>query len=166
MSTTANQHSSDTAPTTNRELRITRILNAPIDLVWEVWTTPDHIKNWWGPNGFTNTIRTMDVRPGGEWEFTMHGPDGTDYRNQSIFREVIRPARLVYEHLTGPHFIATISFTAEGDKTHLDWHMLFDSAEEFDRTVKVFKADEGLKQNIVRLEDYVAASLSGKPLSH
>ena len=149
--------------TANRELRITRTLNAHIDLVWEVWTKPEHISQWWGPTGFTNTIRTMDVRPGGEWELTMHGPDGTDYYNKSIFKEIIRPTRIVYEHLSGPHFVATATFTPEGDKTLLDWHMLFDSVEELERTVKVFKADEGLKQNIIKLEHYLAAAASNTP---
>ncbi len=75
--------------TKGREQRTTFLLDAPIDLVWEVWTKPDHIKHWWGPNGFTNTIDKMDVVNGGEWLFTMHGPDGMDYLNKTIFREVV-----------------------------------------------------------------------------
>jgi len=142
--------------TSDRELIITRLLNAPRELVWDVFTTPEHIKNWWGPNGFTNTIDKMDVKPGGEWEFVMHGPDGTDYKNKSIYKEIVRPERIVFEHVSGPKFIATITFTAEGNKTHLKWHMLFESAEQFQQVVKTFKADEGLKQNIVKLEEYLA----------
>jgi len=142
--------------TSDRELIITRLLNAPRELVWDVFTTPEHIKNWWGPNGFTNTIDKMDVKPGGEWEFVMHGPDGTDYKNKSIYKEIIRPERIVFEHVSGPKFIATITFTAEGNKTYLKWHMLFESAEQFQQVVKTFKADEGLKQNIVKLEEYLA----------
>ena len=142
--------------TSDRELIITRLLNAPRELVWDVFTTPEHIKNWWGPNGFTNTIDKMDVKPGGEWEFVMHGPDGTDYKNKSIYKEIIRPERIVFEHVSGPKFIATITFTAEGNKTYLKCHMLFESAEQFQQVVKTFKADEGLKQNIVKLEEYLA----------
>ena len=142
--------------TSDRELIITRLLNASRELVWDVFTKPEHIKNWWGPNGFTNTIDKMDVKPGGEWEFIMHGPDGTDYKNKSIYKEIIRPERIVFEHVSGPKFIATITFTAEGNKTHLKWHMLFESAEQFQQVVKTFKADEGLKQNIVKLEEYLA----------
>ena len=142
--------------TSDRELIITRLLNAPRELVWDVFTKPEHIKNWWGPNGFTNTIDKMDVKPGGEWEFVMHGPDGTDYKNKSIYKEIVRPERIVFEHVSGPKFIATITFTAEGNKTHLKWHMLFESAEQFQQVVKTFKADEGLKQNIVKLEEYLA----------
>ena len=141
--------------TADRELVITRILNAPRELVWEVWTNPDHIKNWWGPDGFTNTIFTMDVQPGGTWDFVMHGPDGTDYKNKSRFKEIVKPERIVFEHLTGPKFTSTITFTEDGNKTLLTWRMLFETAAEFIQTVKTFKADEGLKQNVAKLEEYL-----------
>jgi len=143
--------------TKDRELLITRLFDAPVDLVWEAWTNPEHIANWWGPDGFTNTIYQMDLRPGGEWNLTMHGPDGTDYKNKSIFKEVIPRKKLVYEHITGPKFLATIQFEERGDQTFLTWHMVFESAEEFIRTVKTFKADEGLRQNVEKLVNYIKA---------
>jgi uncharacterized protein YndB with AHSA1/START domain len=146
--------------TADRELVIERTFNAPIDLVWEAFTNPNHIKNWWGPNGFTNTIFKMEVTPGGVWEFVMHGPDGTDYKNKSVYKEIVKPNRIVFDHISGPKFTTTITLTAHGNKTHLRWHMLFNTAEEFERTVKTFKADEGLRQNIVRLEEYLDAQRS------
>jgi uncharacterized protein YndB with AHSA1/START domain len=145
--------------TSNRELRLSRLLDAPVELVWEVWTDPEHLVQWWGPNGFTNTISLMDVRPGGEWDLVMHGPDGTDYNNKSVFREVVLHRKIVYEHISAPKFIATISFEPRGEQTMLTWHMLFRSAEEFIQMVKTFKADEGLKQNLEKLGRYVAAQL-------
>jgi len=141
--------------TADRELLITRELNAPIELVWEAWTTPEHIANWWGPNGFTNTISKMDIQPGGEWDLVMHGPDGTDYRNKSVFKEIVKHKRIVYEHITGPKFTATIEFEDRGEKTYLRWHMLFETREQFIQTVKTFKADEGLKQNVEKLGKYL-----------
>ena len=141
--------------TKDRELLLTRTLNAPIDLVWEVWTKPEHIAKWWGPNGFTNTITTMDMRPGGEWHLVMHGPDGTDYKNRSIFKEVILKKKIVYEHVS-PKFTATVKFEEQGETTLLTWHMLFETAEEFIQVVKTFKADEGLKQNVEKLNAYLA----------
>jgi uncharacterized protein YndB with AHSA1/START domain len=141
--------------TKDRELLLTRTLNAPIDLVWEVWTKPEHIAKWWGPNGFTNTITTMDMRPGGEWHLVMHGPDGTDYKNKSIFKEVIPKKKIVYEHVS-PKFTATVKFEEQGETTLLTWHMLFETAEEFIQVVKTFKADEGLKQNVEKLNAYLA----------
>ena len=63
----------------NREIKSTRLIKAPRDLVWQMWTDPKHIAQWWGPKGFTNTIHQMDVRPGGVWDFIMHViRDGTD----------------------------------------------------------------------------------------
>jgi len=141
--------------TADRELIIRRKLNAPVKLVWEVWTKPEHIANWWGPDGFTNTISKMDVVPGGEWDLVMHGPDGTDYKNKSIFKEIIPLKKIVYDHVSGPRFTATVLFEAQGQQTLLTWHMLFETAEEFIRTVKTFRADEGLKQNIEKLSAYL-----------
>ena len=141
--------------TADRELIITRELNAPIELVWEVWTDPEHLAQWWGPEGFTNTISKMDMKPGGEWDLVMHGPDGTDYKNKSVFREIVKYRKIVYDHVSGPRFIATISFEERGNKTFLHWHMLFETKEQFIQTVKTFKADIGLKQNVQRLEQYL-----------
>ena len=140
--------------TKDREISITRTLNAPIDLVWEAWTTPEHIAQWWGPNGFTNTVSKMDLQPGGEWLLVMHGPDGTDYKNKSTFKEIIPHKKIVFDHVA-PNFTATIEFQAQGDKTFLKWHMLFESAELFIQVVKTFKADEGLKQNVEKFQAYL-----------
>ncbi|MBS1511343.1 MAG: SRPBCC family protein [Bacteroidetes bacterium] len=150
------QRNDDTA---NRELIITRLLKAPRELVWEVWTDPEHIKHWWGPNGFTNTIFTMDVKPGGEWDFIMHGPDGTDYKNKSVYVEVDPPGKLVFDHVSGPKFRVTVTFEEQDDQTLLTWHMLFPTKEEFEQVVKVFKADEGQQQNVMKLETYLSALL-------
>jgi uncharacterized protein YndB with AHSA1/START domain len=144
----------ETSNTKDREISLSRTINAPVALVWEVWTKPEHIANWWGPNGFTNTITTMDMVPGGEWNLIMHGPDGTDYKNRSVFKEMVVNKKIVFEHYA-PNFIATITFEEQGDKTLLNWHMLFESAELFIQVVKTFKADEGLKQNVDKLEVYL-----------
>ena len=141
--------------TKDRELTISRTINAPVELVWEVWTDPEHIAKWWGPNGFTNTITVMDVKPGGVWNLVMHGPDGTDYKNKSIFKEIIRHKKIVYEHVSAPKFVATIEFEAQGEQTFISWHMLFETHEQFIQVVKTFKADEGLKQNLEKLNQYL-----------
>jgi uncharacterized protein YndB with AHSA1/START domain len=144
--------------TSDRELQLSRVLDAPVELVWEVFTDPEHIAQWWGPNGFRNTITRMDVKPGGKWDLLMHGPDGTDYKNESVYLEVVKHRRIVFEHVS-PKFIATISFEERGEQTLLTWHMLFESAEQFSQVVKTFKADEGLKQNVEKLSRYLAAQL-------
>jgi uncharacterized protein YndB with AHSA1/START domain len=140
----------------NRELMIERLLDAPRELVWKVWTDPEHIKNWWGPDGFTNTIHKMEVKPNGEWEFIMHGPDGTDFKNKHIFLEIVEPEKIVLKHVTAPKFTITATFIEQGNKTLMKWHSLFESAEQLAQVVKAFKADEGMKQNVNKLEKYLS----------
>jgi uncharacterized protein YndB with AHSA1/START domain len=141
--------------TADRELKITRLINAPVSLVYEVFITPGHIKNWWGPDGFTNTIFKMEVRPGGEWEYIMHGPDGREYKNRNIFTEVVKNKKIVFDDVSTPIHTTTITFMEQGNKTRLTFHMLFPTPEEKENTVKVFKADIGLTQNIDKLEVYL-----------
>lgn len=146
--------------TANRELSITRLLNAPQELVWEVWTKPEHIANWWGPVGFTTTTHEMNVKPGGVWRFMMHGPDGRDYPNKIVFIEVVRPERLVYNH-TGEdetedvRFHVTVNFERQGNKTKLTMRSLFESKEELIRVMKEYGAEEGMKQTVDRLGEYL-----------
>ena len=151
---------------TGRQIAITRLLNAPLDLVWQVWTKPEHIANWWGPTGFTNTISKMEVKPGGAWEHILHGPDGTDHINKVRFIEVVKHERLVFEHLSKPWHLTTVTFTAEGNKTRLHWLMLFETTQDFDFVVKVHKADVGLGQNIEKMERYMLNKnvADGQPL--
>jgi len=140
--------------TANRALHITRLLRAPVDLVWEVWTNPKDIANWWGPGGFTNSIHKMDVTAGGEWRLTMHGPDGKKYPNKSLFIEIVPFKKIVFQHFN-PNYMATIVFEPGENETLMDWTMLFETPELFETIVKVFKADKGLHQNAEKLENYL-----------
>ena len=97
------------------------------------------------------------MKEGGEWNLIMHGPDGTDYKNKSVFMEVVRHKKLVYDHVSGPRFTATIEFEPQGDKTFIKWQMLFATREELVMVVEKFKADQGLKQNIEKLNRYLQA---------
>lgn len=141
--------------TSDREITVSRLLNAPIALLWEVWTNPTHIQHWWGPNGFTNTITKMEVVPNGKWILIMHGPDGTDYDNESIFTEVIQHKKIVYHHISGHEFTATIRFEEHGNQTFMHWQMLFETKEELKRIMSLYDLSEGLNQNTDRLENYL-----------
>jgi uncharacterized protein YndB with AHSA1/START domain len=141
--------------TSDRELRLSRVLDAPVELVWEVWTQPDHIAHWWGPNGCTTTIDLMDLRPGGEWHMVMHLSNGTDHVNRMVFREVVPFKRIVYDHINGMRFTVTIELEARGPKTLLNWHALFETAEQFIEMLKTFKGNEGLKQTVEKLSLYL-----------
>jgi len=134
----------------DREIVAMRVFDAPRELVFEAWTDPHHLEHWWGPKGFTNTFHQFDMRPGGIWRFVMHGPDGVDYKNESVFVEVVKPERIVFRHVSGPQFQLTATLDDLGGRTKLTWRMLFETVAECDK-VKAYavKANE---QNLDRLE--------------
>jgi uncharacterized protein YndB with AHSA1/START domain len=149
--------------TAGREIFITREFNAPRELVWEAMTNPKHVVNWWGPRGFTTTIEEMDFRVGGAWKHVMRGPDGAKYPNKSIFKEIVKPEKIVFSHGggreegPGASFQATWTFEAlAADKTRVTARMVFSSASERDFVVKEFGAIEGGKQTLERLGEYLA----------
>ena len=147
--------------TSNRELVVTRLINAPRERVFEAWTNPEQVVQWWGPDGFTNTIHEMEVKPGGVWRFIMHGPDGRDYPNKIVFIEVVKPELLVYKHSGDDgtedvtHY-STVTFEEQNGKTNLVMRLVFDTAEERERVVKEYGAKEGGIQTINKLEEYLA----------
>ncbi len=143
-----------------REIVITRMIDAPRELVFMTWTTPEHVDRWWGPNGFTTVTDEMDVRPGGVWRYMMHGPDGVDYPNWIAYSEVVPPRRLVYAHGGGdspePSFHVTVTFEDVGGKTELTMHSVFPTAEARNYVVEHYGAIEGGKQTLARLAEHVA----------
>jgi uncharacterized protein YndB with AHSA1/START domain len=145
--------------TSDREIVISRVVNAPRELVWDAMTKPEHVVNWWGPNGFTSTIQEMDVRVGGAWKHIMRGPDGTEYPNKSVFREVQKPSRLVYAHSGSKkgadeiHFESTWTFEPAGNnKTKVTIRHLFESAEDRNKIAIEYGAVEGGNQTLARLD--------------
>lgn len=144
--------------TADREIVQSRVYDAPRELVFRAWTDPQHVARWWGPNGFTITTHSMDVRPGGEWRFVMHGPDGTDYPNHITYREVVRPERLAYAHGDGTreHFQVEITFEEEAERrTRVTMRSVFPTAEARDYVVRVVGAIEGGKQTMARLAEHL-----------
>lgn len=142
------QHVRPAAP---NEIWMQRSFEAPRALVYRMWTDPDRIEWWWGPKGFSTTIREMDVRPGGRWRFVMHSPDGTDYDNDIEYLVVDEPNVLSYRHVTPPHFRMDVHFTDQGSKTLLSVRMTFDSAELRERVEREVGASQGLTQTLARL---------------
>jgi uncharacterized protein YndB with AHSA1/START domain len=151
------------SPTADRDMVITRVLDAPRELVWEAMTNPKHVVNWWGPRGFTAKIEKMDFHVGGVWKQTLQGPDGTNYHNEYVFKEIVKPERIVLSHGgkredgEGVSFVATWTFeTVAPDKTKVTIHNVFPSAAERNRVVREFNAIEGGKQTLERLGEYLA----------
>jgi uncharacterized protein YndB with AHSA1/START domain len=129
-------------------------LNAPAEKIWEILTKPEHIKHWWGPDGFTNIIEKMQVKAGGEWVFTMFDRDGHPYPNKALFREVVRFKKLGFEHFD-PNFITIIDLESVGDKTLLNWYKLYETKELFELVEKQHQSSVGFKQTIEKMKAYL-----------
>jgi uncharacterized protein YndB with AHSA1/START domain len=142
----------------DRLIRVSRVFDAPRETVFRAFIDPEGVQMWWGPNGFTTTTDEMDVRPGGHWRFVMHGPDGTDYPNEIVYREINSPERLTYRHGPMPGFDVTLRFKDVDGRTRLTMESLFDTAAEREQVVREFHAIEGAHQEMERL----AAYLSGR----
>ena len=120
-----------------RELVITRIIDAPRHLVFQAWTEPDRVMRWWGPQGFVTTYSDMDIRPGGAFRVCMRSPEGTEHWKQGIYREVVAPERLVFtfawedaERKPGHQTLVTVTFAERGDRTELMLHQaVFETVE-------------------------------------
>ena len=137
-----------------REIVSTRIIDFPRGLVFKAFSDSDQLVHWWGPKGFTNTFHEFAMRPGGVWRFVMHGPDGVNYPNESVFVEVAEPERIVFRHVSGPRFEMTVTLAEHGGRTKLTWRMLFESAVECEK-VRKFAVDAN-EQNFDRLEAQLA----------
>lgn len=136
--------------TADRETFHQRVIEAPRERVFAALADPARIGRWWGPNGFSSTLETFELRPGGRWKFVMHGPDGTDYPNENVFLEVVVPERVVVEHIAETHhFVLTITFAAEGDRTRVGWRQVFDDAAHLERVLPVVATAN--EQNLDRL---------------
>lgn len=142
------------------ELRLIREYEAPVQLVWEAWTDPEQTAKWWGPRGFSLTTHSKDLRPGGHWRYTMHGPDGVDYPNHTVYFEVEPLRRLVYDHGgyedRPPLFRVTVEFEALGKaRTRMTMTMRFKDAEEAKRSRQLIR-DLGGNSTWDRLAEYLA----------
>jgi uncharacterized protein YndB with AHSA1/START domain len=149
------------------EIVVSRVFTAPRELVWRAMTDPLQVAQWWGPRGFSTTIEQMDFRVGGVWQQTMHGPDGTNYPNRSVFLEIVEPERIVYSHgggregRPGTTFVAHWIFeVVEPGKTRLTMRMVFAGPDERHFVVKQFGALEGGKQTLMRLSEHLARGRS------
>jgi uncharacterized protein YndB with AHSA1/START domain len=147
------------------EIRIIRVYDAPVRAVWDAWTDPKQVEKWWGPRGFTLTTHSKDLRAGGTWVYTMHGPDGIDYPNKTFYHEVEKYARLVYDHGANderpPLFRVTVLFSELGDKTKMDMRMGFASPAAAEEARKFIKHAGG-DATWDRLGEHLTKAASGK----
>jgi uncharacterized protein YndB with AHSA1/START domain len=142
------------------ELLFVRELDAPRELVFDVWTHSEHLSKWWGPDGFSVTTEPMVAVAGGSWKFIMHGPDGRNYPNNINFIEVNKPEYIIYKHsgeadTEDVRFEVKIHFETIGTKTRLTMNMIFETAEELQRVAREYGAIEGAEQHLNRLLNYI-----------
>jgi uncharacterized protein YndB with AHSA1/START domain len=146
-------------------LYITRIYDAPVKAVWDAWTDPKQVAQWWGPRGFTITTHSKDLRPGGTWNYTMHGPDGTNWPNITKYHEVEKYSRLVYDHGGNenqpPLFHVTVEFTDLNGKTKMEMTMGHPTPEALAQTKKIIKQASG-NSTWDRLAEYLEHESTGK----
>jgi uncharacterized protein YndB with AHSA1/START domain len=147
----------------DREIKITRLINAPRELAFSAWTDPEKVVKWWGPNGFTTTTERMDVRPGGVWEYVMHGPDGVDYPNRTVYEEIVPPERLVYTQTGNAgeraiQFRSTVTFVQESGQTRITLQSVFKTPDDRDYVVEKYGAVEGGIQHLARLNEFLQGS--------
>ena len=148
--------------TADREIAVSRTIDAPPDLVFAAFPEVRHLSQWWGPRGFSTTTRSFEFRVGGEWDFVMHGPDGTDYQEWITWTEITPPERIALRHGEAPDdpnaFESVLTFAAAGAATRLEMRTVFPTKELRDEAVEKYHAVEGGLQTLDNLAAYVVAT--------
>jgi uncharacterized protein YndB with AHSA1/START domain len=134
------------------------MIDAPCQRVFGAFADPERLARWWGPAGFSSSFQQFEFWPGGRWLYTMHGPDGANYANESVFADITEPSCVVIEHLREfHHFVLEITLEAHGDQTRVGWRQIFDTVEHRNQVAEfVMVANE---QNLDRL----AAEVGDRP---
>jgi uncharacterized protein YndB with AHSA1/START domain len=149
--------------TADRDIVISRVIRAPRELVFEAFTELRHLSRWWGPEGFTTTTRAFEFRVGGEWDFVMHGPDGTDYQEWICWTEIAPAERIALlhgEHRGDPNaFESVLTFASDRAWTRVEMRTVFRTRELRDEAVEKYHAIEGGRQTLGNLDAYVTEIL-------
>jgi uncharacterized protein YndB with AHSA1/START domain len=133
------------------EIVTSRVFSFPRQLVYKAWTNPDHLKKWWGPNGFTNTFHTFDLQVGGRWIFTMHGPEKGNYQNECTFVAIREPELLVWDRQSKPIFQVEVNFEEVAEnRTKVTFKQKFATEDECNKLRKY--VPEKNEENMDRLE--------------
>jgi uncharacterized protein YndB with AHSA1/START domain len=162
MSTTGRGAPAQSA-TADREIVISRVIDAPRELVFEAFTEVRHLSRWWGPEGFTTTTQSFEFSVGAEWNFVMHGPDGTDYGEWICWTEIAPPARIALLHGEFPGdpnaFESVLTLVPDGPVTRIEMHTVFRTKELRDEAVERYHAIEGGEQTLSNLAAYLAETV-------
>lgn len=137
------------ATTMNNSTQTSRSLSFPPERVYAAFADGKTLATWWGPSGFTNKFATFEFKPGGRWEFTMIGPDGVRYPNQSVFVELKPAEKVVIRHDCAPYFTLTVKLTPNETGTTLQWECVFDDPKVFEAVRHIVVPSN--EQNLDRL---------------
>lgn len=139
-------------PNLDCEIVTSRVLNHARELVYRTWSEPEHLKNWWGPTGFTNTFNEFDFKVGGKWSFIMHGPDKGNYPNECEFIKIEKPSLIAWKRHSKPLFQVVATFEEiTSVKTKVVFKQIFNTAEECNK-IRKFVIDKN-EENFDRLEE-------------
>src|SRR5438270_1674179 len=145
--------------TAGREIVISRVIDAPRERVFAAFTEVRHLSRWWGPEGFTTTTRSFEFRVGGEWDFVLLGPDGTDYTEWITWTEIAPPERIALLHGESRGdsnaFESVLTFAPDGAATGIEMRTVFPTEELRDEAVEKYHAIEGAQQTLGNLAAYV-----------
>ena len=162
----ARQETQTEPATADREIVISWVIDAPQELVFEAFTAVRHLSRWWGPEGFTTTTRSLEFREGGDWDFVMHGPDGTDYAEWITWTEIVPPEWIALRHGESRDdpdaFESILTFTPHGTATRIVMRTVFPTKQLRDQAVEKYHAIEGGEQTLSNLAAYVAEDAKAK----
>lgn len=149
---------SDRVASPSAALSTGRILAAGPRRIFAAFEQADQLARWWGPKDFTNTFGQFEFTPGGRWVFVMHGPNGADYPNECVFREIHPDTRIVIEHVVKPWFRLTVTLAMRGNQTYLGWIQEFESAGMAAALRPI--CEPANEQNLDRLEALLSGGIS------
>ncbi|MGF1653937.1 MAG: SRPBCC family protein [Actinomycetales bacterium] len=162
--TVTGRDASARSATADREIVISRVIDAPRELVFEAFTGVQHLARWWGPDGFTTATRAFEFRVGGEWDFVMHGPDGTDYQEWILFTDITPPERIALLHgesRDDPNaFKSVLTFAPDGAATRIEMRTVFPTRQQRDQAVENYHAIDAGKQTLGNLAAYVTDNVN------
>lgn len=138
--------------------RTHRVIPYQPQLVFEAFARPELLARWWGPDGFTNTFELFEFKPGGRWKYVMHGPNGANFQNESVFLELHEPSRVVIQHVSKPRYVLTVTLAAHDAGTAITWNQEFEDSAVAARIRHI--VEPANEQNLDRLVSVLAGGKS------
>jgi uncharacterized protein YndB with AHSA1/START domain len=135
-----------------------RVLPHSPPRVFDAFANPERLARWWGPDGFTNTFELFEFTQGGHWKYVMHGPNGAQFQNESVFLELDAPSIVVIHHVSKPRYVLRVTFAPRAGGTEIEWTQQFEDPAVAERIRHI--VEPANEQNLNRLE----AEL-GKPIA-